>query len=149
MGRVCRRNSSYHGGRIKPLTRLTVAAEAGETDFWGTTASEMQSDLTVGANSISGTLKYIDSGTLARDWGAGYFMALKFTSLPASATSVKVGLVPSVSSGLVEIINDPDKNGVFKVSDKQRQQFTVVSSMAGHSLTQTYDLRGLTFEKEE
>lgn len=76
-------------------------------------------------------------------------MALKFTSLPASATSVKVGLLPSVSSGLVEIINDPDKNGVFKVTDKQRQQFTVVSSMDGHSLTQTYDLRGLTFEKEE
>ena len=48
---------------------------------------------------------------------------MKFTNLDSNATSVKVGLDPSQSSGLVEIIDDPDKNGVFKITDKDTQVF--------------------------
>lgn len=33
---------------------------------------------------------------------------------------------PSQSSGLVELINDPDKMGVFKVTNKDIQRFKVV-----------------------
>ena len=75
-------------------------------------------------------------------------MVLKFSDLDPDATSVKVGLDPSVSSGLVEIINDPDKNGVFKVTDKNDQVFVVVSSDGVHSHRQEYDLSGLTIETE-
>jgi hypothetical protein len=106
----------------------------------------MQDDLTVSGNKITGTLKYIDSGTLARDWGAGYFMALKFTDIDDDAEKCLVGLEPSVSSGLVDIIPDPDKNGVFKVTDSKRQKFKVYSTGDGHSCTQYFDLSGLEFE---
>ena len=55
-------------------------------------------------------------------YGAGNFIALKFTDIDETATSVKVGLDPSVSTGLVEIIDDPDKNGAFKITDKDTQK---------------------------
>ena len=80
------------------------------------------------------------------DWGAGNFLALKFTDIDADATSVKVGLDPSQGSGLVEIINDPDKDGVFKITDKDTQKFVVVQSDGLYTKKQTFDLSDLTTE---
>ena len=108
----------------------------------------MQSNVTVDPNDIAGTLKYLSEGPIADHWGAGNFMALKFTNIPATATSVKVGMDPSQSSGLVEIINDPDKNGVFKVTDKRNQKFKVVITDGTNTVTQTYGLKGLTVESQ-
>lgn len=107
----------------------------------------MQEDLTVGADAITGTLHYIDSGTLAHDWGAGNFMALKFTDIDPKATSIKVGMQPSESSGLVEIIDDPDKNGVFKVTDKNKQKFVVQTTTGGVTTTKHYSLTDLVVEE--
>ena len=106
----------------------------------------MQSGLTVGTDKITGTLSYLSTGQLVTDWGAGNFMALKFTDIDSDATSVKVGMEPSVSSGLVEIIDDPDKNGVFKVTDKDTQKFVVIQSDGVFSKKQVYDLSELTVE---
>ena len=106
----------------------------------------MQSGLTVGTGKITGTLNYLSTGQLVTDWGAGNFMALKFTDIDSDATSVKVGMEPSVSSGLVEIIDDPDKNGVFKVTDKDTQKFVVIQSDGVFSKKQVYDLSELTVE---
>lgn len=121
-----------------------MAPEAGEADFWGTTAAQMQSGVSVSGNKITGTLTKLTSGQLVTDWGEGYFLALKFSNIDADATSVKVGLLPSVSSELAEIINDPDKNGVFKITDKDVQKFKVVQSNANGKTTQLFDLSGLT-----
>ena len=93
---------------------------------------------------ITGTLKYLSSGQLVTDWGAGNFLALKFSDIPASATSVKVGLEPSQGSGLVELINDPDKNGVFKITNKFVQKFKVVTTNGIETTEQLFDLSGLT-----
>lgn len=130
------------------MSSVTVAAEDSDTDFWGTLASDMQTDLSVGDGAITGTLKYLSEGQLVTDWGAGNFMALKFSDIDSDATSVKVGLEPSAGSGLVEIIDDPDKNGVFKISDKDTQKFVVVSSDGVYKLKQTFDLSGLTVLEE-
>lgn len=85
------------------------------------------------------------SGPLAGD---GYFLALKFSDLDSNATSVKVGLYPSVGTGLVEIIDDPDMNGIFKISSTT-QKFKVVSSNETQKTTQTFDLSGLVLESPE
>ena len=106
----------------------------------------MQTDIAVADGAITGTLKYLSEGQLVTDWGAGNFLALKFTDLDADATSVKVGLDPSQGSGLVEIIDDPDKNGVFKITDKNAQKFVVEQSDGVFKLRQEYDLSGLTVE---
>ena len=107
----------------------------------------MQTGLTVGDGAITGTLKYLSSGQLVTDWGAGNFMALKFTA-PENATSVLVGLQPSVSSGLAELVGDPDQNGVFKVTNKDTQIFIIKTTVGNITSTQTFDLSGLTVQSE-
>ena len=49
----------------------------------------------------------------------------------------------------MEIINDPDKNGIAKLDDVTVQKFKVVQTdNAGHKNVQLYDLSGLTLETE-
>lgn len=50
---------------------------------------------------------------------------------------------PSQSSGLMEIIDDPDKAGVFKVTDKDEQVFKIVATDGETVVTQEYDLSEL------
>ena len=86
----------------------------------------MQEDIVVdNANkSISGSLKYLASGQLVTDWGAGNFIALKFVNRdPENIKTIKVGLNPSQGSGLVAL--DEDMNGVFKITDNETQKFVV------------------------
>ena len=114
--------------------------------LFGSLVSAMQSGVRVAGGKIVGTLKFIEgglaeSGPLAGD---GNFLALQFLNIDSRATSIRVGLQPSESTGLVELIDDPDKNGVFKISDKNTQQFMVVSSDGTHTTTTEYDLSGLT-----
>ena len=122
---------------------VTVEAVADETNFWGTLASEIQDDVAVANGKITGTLNYLDEGQLVNDWGEGYFLGLQFSNIDENATSVRVGLDPSEGSGLVEIINDPDLNGVFKITAKDTQKFKVVTSDGTNSNTQTFDLSEL------
>lgn len=108
----------------------------------------MQKDIVVSNGEITGTLYFIEgglspSGPLAGD---GYFMALKFTDLDDDAVSVKVGLDPSQGTGLVEIINDPDKNGVFKIRDNQQVFQTVSEDASGNKTTKTYSLARLRLQ---
>lgn len=104
----------------------------------------MQQSLSVADGAITGTLKYLSSGALATDWGAGNFMALKFTNSDTKVTSIRVGLKPSQGSGLVEL--DSDMDGVFKVTDKESQVFVVEATDGKYVHTDTYDLSGLTVQ---
>ena len=106
----------------------------------------MQSGITAANGAITGTLKYIASGAIADDWGAGNFICLKFPDADIENCTVKVGLNPSQGSGLVEL--DSDKNGVFKVTDKDAQQFVVVQRKGDAVTVQSFDLSGLTCETE-
>lgn len=128
------------------MTCPTVEAESGGTSIFGTAVSDIQTGITVGDGTITGTLKYVSTGALATDWGAGNFIALKFSDIDNRATSVKVGLEPSQSSGLVELMGDPDMNGVFKITNKDTQKFKVVVTDGLNVAVKTYDLSGLTVE---
>lgn len=112
----------------------------------------MQSDVTITNGVISGELKFIEGG-LSPDGplaGDGYFIALKWNDPDATATSLKVGLKPSLSGmDLVECIDDTDRNGVFKVTPELNQMLFIVSSNASHTTKQRFDLSGLTFESPE
>ena len=111
----------------------------------------MQTGVTVANGAIKGTLKFVeggvaDSGPLAGD---GNFLAIKFTSSDWDQyTSVKVGPHPSQGTGLVELINDPDKDGVFKITNKDTQNLQVVVSDGTITSTTSYDLSGLVCETE-
>ena len=90
---------------------------------------------------------YQDGYFITDVWGAGNFIALAFTSDDwTQYDSVKVGLSPSAGSGLVEIIGEDDKTGVFKISDKSKQTFKIVTRKGFLTEVQTYSLSGLTLQ---
>ena len=107
----------------------------------------MQSDIVVTGDKITGELKFIEGGLSPAGplSGDGYFMALKWDAPDAAATSLLVGLQPSEGTGLVEAINDPDHNGVFKIADKN-QKLILWQKNATKTTKQVFDLTGLTFE---
>jgi len=136
------------------LTDLTVNAE---TDAFGVLydgkkASDLQSDVTVTGDKITGTLKYIEggldpsgTGPLA---GSGNFLALKWSGgdMAAKDTELWVGLEPSEGSGMVECLSDTDHNGVFKITDKNAQKVKFIQTDGTHSNVQYFDLSGLTLQ---
>ena len=104
----------------------------------------MQTDVAIDGQYITGTLKYLDTGAIPAVWGPGYFMALQFDDIPEDAI-VKVGMSPS-ASGMPLIELDEDKNGVFKVTDKNTQTFKVMTVRGADRKTDTYYLSTLVFE---
>lgn len=133
------------------VATVGVEAEAGTTTVLGELVSDLQSNVAVGADAITGTLKYVEGYTgfsSDPELQDGNFLALKFTADDWSKfTSVKVGLEPSMGSGLVEIKNDPDKNGVFRVANTN-QKFKVVATDGADTTTKVYSLAGLVLETE-
>lgn len=130
---------------ITSLPPITLSALPGTTDLWGTLVSSIQNDITVTGDKITGTLYPVTEGALPAKWGEGYFIAIQFTASSWTPyTSVKVGMDPSESSGLIELINDPDKAGVFKVTDKDIQLVAVLGTDGKDVLYRTYDISGLT-----
>lgn len=79
--------------------------------------------------------------------GDGYFVALKWSDPDASVTSLLVGLQPSDGTGLVEAIDDPDRNGVFKIANK-KQKLILWQKSETQSTKQVFDLTGLVFEDD-
>ena len=72
-------------------------------------------------------------------------MAVKFSDIDENATSLKVGIVPSsIGADLVEAINDPDQNAVFRVTNPSTQKVVFEISDGEHTKRQEYDLSGLT-----
>lgn len=105
----------------------------------------MQTDVAIADGEITGTLNFIEgglasSGPLAGD---GNFIALQWSDPAEDVTSLKVGLDPSQGTGLVECLDDPDRNGVFKVTSTS-QVFKVVQTVGTTEHTQVFDLSGLT-----
>lgn len=132
-----------------PLSKLKVEPMPQSETPFDTAVSSIQTGVTVHDNVIGGTLHYLTEGSLPDVWGPGYFIALDlhdntFTGL----TSVKVGMQPSQGSGLQEIMSDPDKNGVFKVTDKFAQKFVVVQTDGTNRRVQKFDLSNLVFASE-
>ena len=103
----------------------------------------MQTGINVADGEITGTLKYLSSGSLVTTWGAGNFLALNFADIDSDAAYVEVGLVPSVSSGFQKL--DEDHDGVFKITDKDEQILVVRQYTAdGLYREQKFGLSGLT-----
>ena len=130
------------GGIVFGSSNVTIASPEANTDFWGTKTKDMQTSVAVANGAITGTLKKLTSGQLVTDWGEGYFLSLAFTKNNAKADDIKVGLDPSVSSGLVSL--DEDMLGVFKITDKDAQKFVMIVTDGDVSYKQAFDLSGLT-----
>ncbi|MBQ4599142.1 MAG: phage major capsid protein [Clostridia bacterium] len=128
-----------------PSVSATAAAKMFEVNV-----SSLQSGVTVSDGKITGTLKYMkaDNG-ITSVWGKGNFLCLDFSASDWTAyKSVMVGLDNSQGSGLADILSDPDKNGLFKITDKNTQRLMIVTTSADGKKKHVdyYDLTGLTCE---
>ena len=121
------------------IADVTVAAKGGSTTIYNHTVSDLQSDIAIAGNVITGTLKYVTSGDLPAYWGPGYFLALDF----GEYQGVKVGLVPTQGSGMVAL--DSDKDAAFNIKDNG-QKIMVQKTVGNDVHTQVYELN-LTFEE--
>ena len=122
---------------------IGVATSTGTV--YGTAVTSIQTSIAVNpvTKKITGTLKHLTSGSIVDVWGAGWFIALKITGITEDEY-VRIGMTPSVSSGLVHIPSDDNEN-VFKVSDIN-QKFTVEVTKDGKVDTVYYDLSDLTIQ---
>lgn len=129
------------------MTGADVDAVDSSAEIFGVDVADIQDDISIADGKITGTSKFLPLGNAITDvWGAGNFLALAFDNWDESAEDVLVGLEPSAGSGLVSIIDDPDKNGVFKITDKDTQKIAVVVKSGMKTTRQYFDLSELTCE---
>lgn len=120
---------------------------SGEGTIYEHAVSDLQTGVAVEGDKITGTLKYVTTGALPAYWGAGNFLALDLNDIDTTGlTSLKVGLMPSQGSGLVEALGDEDMTCAGKITDKDTQKFVIVATDGTQTARVEYDLSGLTLE---
>lgn len=115
-------------------------------------ASDLQAGVEIADGGVTGSLKFIEggldpsgTGPLAGD---GWFLALKWSDPGETVTSLKVGLTPTEGTGLVECLEDTDRNGVFKIASTDQFVTIVQTDANGTENWQNFNLKGLTLEAE-
>lgn len=110
-------------------------------DLYGKVVSNLQSNINVSDDSITGNLKFIEDYVdfPGSDYETGYFIALHAEVPDVEDVQITVKVEDSDSETLGE-------NGIVvkRIEDKNLQTITVVASKTGYeSVTKEYDLSGL------
>lgn len=124
---------------------VITAAESGDTTLFGKKVSDLQSNIVIGENAISGSLKHVTGYTEFSSKTSeqeGHYLALKFDVTPADAVTT----VELVGGTKGPVTLDADKNIVLLIKSNTTQSIKVVSTKDGSSVTKTYTLTGLTLE---
>lgn len=124
---------------------VITAAESGDTTLFGKKVSDLQSNIVIGENAISGSLKHVTGYTEFSSKSSeqeGHYLALKFDVTPADAVTT----VELVGGTKGPVTLDADKNIVLPIKSNTTQSIKVVSTKDGASVTKTYTLTGLTLE---
>lgn len=120
---------------------LSVDTEIDPTaDLYGKTVSDLQSDVVIADDAITGTLAYISDYTDFSDdtdLQKGNYLALHVTIPDGATVTVSLGS----DSGEV----DADGIVVLRIADKDAQ-LVITSTVDGETETLTFDLSGLTLE---
>ena len=126
---------------------LSVKPEDGEAVLFGKAVNELQSDMVVADDEVTGTLKYVNgyvdfsSNTSEQ---SGNYLALKIEAEPAEAETV----VELVGGTKGPVALDDDMNIVLLIKNKDTQSIKVTTTYNEESITKTYGLSGLTLETE-
>lgn len=131
---------------LKPdAVTVVTAAESGDATLLGKKVSDLQSNIVIGENAISGSLKHVTGYTEFSSKSSeqeGHYLALKFDVTPADAVTT----VELVGGTKGPVTLDADKNIVLLIKSNTTQSIRVVSTKDGASVTKTYTLTGLTLE---
>lgn len=126
---------------------LSVKPEDGEAVLFGKAVNELQSDMVVADDEVTGTLKYVNgyvdfsSNTSEQ---SGNYLALKIEAEPAEAETV----VELVGGTKGPVALDDDMNIVPLIKNKDTQSIKVTTTHNEESITKIYGLSGLTLETE-
>ena len=126
---------------------LSVKPEDGEAVLFGKAVNELQSDMVVADDEVTGTLKYVNgyidfsSNTSEQ---SGNYLALKIEAEPAEAETV----VELVGGTKGPVALDDDMNIVLLIKNKDTQSIKVTTTHNEESITKIYGLSGLTLETE-
>ena len=120
---------------------LSVKPEDGEAVLFGKAVNELQSDVVVADDEVTGTLKYVNgyvdfsSNTSEQ---SGNYLALKIEAEPAEAETV----VELVGGTKGPVALDDDMNIVLLIKNKDTQSIKVTTTHNEESITKTYGLSG-------
>ena len=130
------------------MTKPTVSATARVEDCYGKSAADLQSGITVNADSVEGTLLYVDgyTGFNASEplEQSGNFLALDFSVSPTDS-QVTVELVGG-SKGPVQLTYPGDMFCVFRITNKDTQSIKVKAVKDGQTTEKVYSLTQLTLQ---
>lgn len=129
---------------IADITSPTAKAKLSTDTIFDTAVSSLQNNIVVADGAISGTLYKQSTGPLPDYWGEGYFLALDFVNNDLNVQTIKVGLSPSMGSGLLPL--DEDMDAAFMITNPTSQQLVVVSTDGVRTKRDYYTLNGLTLE---
>ena len=110
------------------------------------TADDLQSNLVISGDQITGTLKYIsdgtdwDSGTWGSDENTGNYMFVKATGVPEGA----VATIEVYGGAHGPTTLDSDMNVIVRITDKDNQKVILTVHYDGVTETKIYGLKGLT-----
>ena len=129
---------------LKPSVAVTASPESADATLFGKKVSDLQTNVAVGADSITGTLKNVTGYTEFSSKPAeqsGHYLALKFDVTPTDAVTT----VELVGGTKGPVTLDADKNIVLLIKNNT-QSVKVTSTKDGSSVTKTYALTNLTLE---
>ena len=122
-----------------PTTELTVDTDVSASeDLFGKTIDDLQTGVTIGEDSITGTLKFVDDYTgISSDpaMQSGNYLVIHCTVNDSTPITVEV---VGGTSGPRTL--DADGIIVLRIADKDTQSVRVVAG----TVTKTYSLTGLT-----
>ena len=122
-----------------------MEAYTGDEDLFGKHASDLQTGVSFGEDSVTGTLKYVTdytgfSSKTAEQQG-NYIAFHASTNVEGATITAKITKTSTL---------DSDGLAVFRVGNKDTQTLTVVASKEGYdTVTKNFALSGLTCESEQ
>lgn len=105
--------------------------------------SKIQENVEIYNKEITGTLKYLNEGSLVNRFGSGYFLALDLSDNDYSIiNNISIGILPSNGIEFFNVKEDDDKIVALKI-DNTNQKVIINVSNDETSVTKKYDLSSL------
>lgn len=129
---------------VNAINLQVVGATDDDGSLLGKDASDLQENIVIGTDSISGTLKYVAdySSAFSGDEASGNYLALKCTAISGAVITVEVVNGLHGASTL-----DADGLIVCRIANNETQSIRVVATIDGVSSTKTYTLTNLTLSE--
>ena len=129
---------------------MTVNVDASigaDTDLFGKVVSDLQENVTVSAEGVSGTLKYIDDYSSAYGSGenSGYYLVLHCTTPGVEGATITSEVIGGVHG---PVTLDEDGIVISRITDKDTQTIEVVAYKDGESDSVILDLSDLVMESQ-